>query len=122
MWAINLGISMRIIPTTPKQNTSIRKQKEKKRQNKMKIGQVLLIIVSILMIVGIMAPQALAARGTPFITAVTNEIPFTKMMFEGVLKSHGYCQKMNEICNDYLVCCPDLVCYTRGTCGDLVRY
>lgn len=88
----------------------------------MKIGQVVVIIVSIMVMVGSMAPQAMAARVTPFITAVTNEIPLTKMMFEGVLKSNGYCQQRNEICNDYLKCCPDLVCYTRGTCGDLVRF
>ncbi|KNA20054.1 hypothetical protein SOVF_055970 [Spinacia oleracea] len=85
----------------------------------MKVGYVLLMVVVV--VLGTMTQPILAARGTPLRVLTTN------MMFEidqlsniMVENRPQRCQQRNEICNSYLQCCPDLVCYTRGTCGDLV--
>lgn len=79
-----------------------------------------LLMVAIV-VIGTIAQPSLAARHTPLTaTIISYEIPLSNIMFEGVINRPQRCQQRGEICNDYLKCCPDIVCYTRGTCGDLV--
>uniref|UniRef100_A0A803MNS9 Uncharacterized protein n=1 Tax=Chenopodium quinoa TaxID=63459 RepID=A0A803MNS9_CHEQI len=86
----------------------------------MKVGHVLLFMVAIV-VVGTVTQPTLAVRRTPLTANTIQQNPLSNIMLETVNNgAAGWCQQRNEICNAYFKCCPDLVCYTRGTCGDLV--